>query len=465
MALTVSVDEIVQGSRNPLLAVKPHWKRVRLGDVASVLNGFAFKSSQFSKGDGTPLIRIRDVGNSKTETNYVGEADIRYIVEPGDLLIGMDGDFNCARWRGPRGLLNQRVCKVSLRSNDYDERFLDYALPGYLKAINGATSSVTVKHLSSRTIEDIPLPCPPRREQEEIVAELEKQFSRLDEAVANLKRVKANLKRYKASVLNAAVEGRLAPLEADLARPDGGRYETGGTLLDQVLDARRKQWSGKGKYKEPAAPDIDALPSLPNGWTWATIEQLTLDLGNGFGKRSQAGGHPRIVLRLADVVRGEISLKDVRRINCLESDESKYGLSVGDLLILRVNGSPDLVGRIALVRHAPEVLIFCDHFIRARCLSLRLAQWIKIYADTDRFRRFVDVNKVSSAGQNTISQGTLLSFAVPLPPSEEQKRILEQVERTRSIAEALELQLDASFRRSARTREALLAAAFGRTAG
>src|SRR5260221_2731420 len=161
MTLTVSVDEIIENSRNPLLKTRAGWKRVRLGDLASVLNGFAFKSAQFTRDEGMPLIRIRDIGRDATETNYIGDFEERYIVAPGDLLIGMDGDFNCARWKGSRGLLNQRVCKVALRSEEYHPHFLDHVLPGYLKAINDATSSVTVKHLSSRTVEDIPLASPP----------------------------------------------------------------------------------------------------------------------------------------------------------------------------------------------------------------------------------------------------------------------------------------------------------------
>jgi type I restriction enzyme S subunit len=72
-----------------------------------------------------------------------------------------------------------------------------------------------------------------------IVAEIEKQFSRLEEAVANLKRVKANLKRYRAAVLKAAVEGRLVPTEAELARREGRGYETGEQLLARILTERR----------------------------------------------------------------------------------------------------------------------------------------------------------------------------------------------------------------------------------
>jgi type I restriction enzyme S subunit len=111
-------------------------------------------------------------------------------------------------------------------------------------------------------------------QQRRIVAEIEKQFSRLDEAVAGLQRVKANLKRYKAAVLKAAVEGHLVPTEADLSRREGRSYETGAQLLQRILETRRSQWNGKGKYKEPAAPDTNNLPELPEGWVWATVDQL-----------------------------------------------------------------------------------------------------------------------------------------------------------------------------------------------
>ena len=117
-----------------------------------------------------PLLRIRDGLDSKTEAFFTGIYEDLYLVQPGDLVVGMDGDFNCALWRGPEAVLNQRVCKVSPDERLYCKQFLSYALSGYLRAINGATSSVTVKHLSSRTVQEIPLPLPPRAEQDKIVA-------------------------------------------------------------------------------------------------------------------------------------------------------------------------------------------------------------------------------------------------------------------------------------------------------
>ena len=119
---------------------------------------------------------------------------------------------------------------------------------------------------------------PPLAEQHRIVAEIEKQFSRLDASVAALKRVQANLKRYRASVLKAACEGTLVPTEAELARTEGRDYEPADRLLERILAERRahceSQDKRRGQYKEPAAPDTSDMPQLPEGWVWATLPQL-----------------------------------------------------------------------------------------------------------------------------------------------------------------------------------------------
>jgi type I restriction enzyme S subunit len=460
MSLTIPVSEIVERNNNPLLCKHASWGRILLGDIATIQNGCAFASSQFSKDGDMPLIRIRDVGKEETDTKYSGEYDEAYVVNPGDLLVGMDGDFNCARWRGPRGLLNQRVCRIKLTSDVYHPKLLDYVLPGYLKAINDNTSSVTVKHLSSKSIAEIPLPLPPMDQQELIVAEIEKQFSRLDEAVAGLKRGRANLKRYKASVLKAAVEGKLTE-EWRKAHPN---VESGAELLKRVLTKRKKKWEEKNsgkKYKEPVAPDTSNLPELTKGWVWASLDQLSADMMNGFGKRSQGIGQPRIVLRLADVVDGAISLADARKINCSDNETVKYSLSADDLLILRVNGSSALVGRFVSVHHnIVSKTLFCDHFIRLRAVEPLTASWLRIYADCERFRRFIDHNKVSSAGQNTISQGSLAPFAFPLPPLEELEQIRLMLSAAESEIHKISESLGVSMQRAERLRQAILRKAF-----
>ncbi|MBK9237257.1 MAG: hypothetical protein IPO19_15270 [Rhodoferax sp.] len=159
---------------------------------------------------------------------------------------------------------------------------------------------------------DISVPCPALEKQREIVAELEKQFSRLDEAVANLQRVKANLKRYKASVLKAAVEGRLVETEATRARREGRTFETGEQLLQRLLEVRRARPKGKSKYKEPASPNLEAVTVLPDGWAWASVEQVVYHLTDGDHQAPPQTDSGVPFLVIGNVRTGEIDLTDTR---------------------------------------------------------------------------------------------------------------------------------------------------------
>lgn len=200
MSLGVHPREIVSASTSPLLAAHHSWGRVEVGEIAEILNGYAFSSAHFNKsGKGMPLLRIRDVGGDGfTDAYYDGGFDDRYVVEPGELVIGMDGDFRIAAWNGRPAVLNQRVCKLTVRDPArYDERFLLHVLQGYLDAIHEVTSSVTVKHLSSKTVAQIPVPDPPLGEQRRIVEVVESHLSQLQAGVGSLQRVRRNLTRMR----------------------------------------------------------------------------------------------------------------------------------------------------------------------------------------------------------------------------------------------------------------------------
>ena len=452
MALTVSLDDIV-ASGNSLLAIKPHWQRVRLGDVGQVLNGYAFKAELFTREGGMPLIRIRDVGSAASETFYSGDYDERYVVNAGDLLVGMDGDFNCARWRGPRSLLNQRVCKITVDEALYLPRFLDYVLPGYLKAINDATSSITVKHLSSRTIQDIPLPLPPMEEQCEIVAELEKQFSRLDEAVANLQRVKANLKRYKASVLKAAVEGRLVETEATLARREGRTYETGEQLLQRILEERRAKWAGRGKWKAPEPPTTDA--TLPDGWTWASVDQLA-DVGTGATpKRDRAaywddGDVPWVT---SSVVNGDYVDQASEFVTKLALAETNLTLYPIGTLLIAMYGEGKTRGKCTELRIPAST----NQALAALQVDSSIRGYLRHFLELN----YEEMRKFASGGvQPNLNLGLVRAVCVPLPPLAEQARIVAEVDRHLSILREVEVEVDANLQRAQALRQATLAKAF-----
>lgn len=148
---------------------------VSLGQLAEITSGFAFKSELFNtSGEGLPLVRIRDVVDGKSDTYYSGEYKPEFIVEMNDALIGMDGQFNLARWRGGKALLNQRVCKVKVIDDRLDQNYLLRFLPSVLKDIEDKTPFVTVKHLSVKTLREIEIPLVPISEQRRIASILDK---------------------------------------------------------------------------------------------------------------------------------------------------------------------------------------------------------------------------------------------------------------------------------------------------
>lgn len=143
----------------------------KLIDVANVLYGFPFNSKEFTEDSNhIPLIRIRDVKPAKASTFYTGEYSEDYIIRRGDILVGMDGNFNLEKWNDRDGLLNQRVCKINSKNETIVlNGFLYHLLGPVFKAIEDELHSGTVIHLSAARINKLSIPVPPIEVQEEIV--------------------------------------------------------------------------------------------------------------------------------------------------------------------------------------------------------------------------------------------------------------------------------------------------------
>ena len=163
-----------------------------LPEVCTIQYGFPFDSAKFSDSNGMPLIRIRDVVRGYSETYTTEEYKSEYIVHENDLLIGMDGEFNIAKWGKTPALLNQRVCRLAPKDS-IDKDYLFYFMPVALKRIEEKTPFVTVKHLSAKELNKIEIPVLPLEEQrkiaetlskvDELIAFRDQQLAKLDELV------------------------------------------------------------------------------------------------------------------------------------------------------------------------------------------------------------------------------------------------------------------------------------------
>ncbi|MDR4481026.1 MAG: restriction endonuclease subunit S, partial [Nitrospira sp.] len=189
---------------------------------------------------------------------------------------------------------------------------------------------------------------PEAQEQERIVAEIEKQFSRLDEAVANLKRVKANLKRYKAAVLKAAVEGKLA--------------------------------------------------AAKESWKQAELGDIATSIRNGYSKKPEAERGTRI-FRISAVRPMELDTNDVRYLSGTPADYKSFLVEPGDVLFTRYNGSRDYVGVCARVPASLVPTVYPDKLIRVRVpTSQLLPEFLVILASTGRAREYIESKIRTTAG-------------------------------------------------------------------
>lgn len=191
--------------------VPANWCWIEMGKLVSMKNGFPFDSKRFSsESEGRrPLIRIRDVLKGKTVTFTDENCPEEYIIHWGEILIGMDGDFNVAKWKSEDALLNQRVCCIESGSELLLDNYLFYYLPSLLEKINESTPSVTVKHLSTKTLNLTSFPLPPLAEQHRIVERIESLFAKLDEAKEKAQAAIDDFELQKPAILHKAFTGEL----------------------------------------------------------------------------------------------------------------------------------------------------------------------------------------------------------------------------------------------------------------
>lgn len=177
---------------------------VRFVDYANVLYGCPFDASKFTDDSAyIPLIRIRDVLPGKAGTYYKGDYSADYIIKKGDILVGMDGNFNLGVWDDIDGVLCQRVCKLYTKD---ETRLLNGFIRHYMKPvfrqIEEATAGGSVKHLSAKTINSIQIPLPPLPVQEEIVRILDAFASYTAELQAELQARKEQYNYYRDKLLS-----------------------------------------------------------------------------------------------------------------------------------------------------------------------------------------------------------------------------------------------------------------------
>jgi len=476
-------------------AIPPGWAVARLPQLVApggrFVDGDWVESKDQDPKGAIRLTQLADVGDGvwrNRSSRFLTPEKARElrctILERGDVLVARMPDplgRSCLFPGNSQDCVTVvDVCVVRPAHDGVSARWLSHFInaPHFRSAIYRLQSGSTRKRISRKNLGTVELLMPPTNEQHRLADAIDSYFTRLDDAVATLERVQRNLKRYRASVLKAAVEGRLVPTEAELARAEGRDYEPAPVLLERILAERRRRWEEaelgkmkakgktpkddkwKAKYAEPVAPDVAGLPVLPDGWCWVSIDQLAQLVRNGYSTKPGPEGAVRI-LRISAVRPMSVDFADARWLPGTPEDYSRDLVEPGDLLFTRYNGSPALVGVSGLVRSVDRPTVHPDKLIKVRFLASELdPAYLELATNTGASRRFVERRTRTTAGQAGISGGDIKQMPVPLPPRAEQSQISDETERLLTLADRAREALVANALRTARLRQSILKWAF-----
>lgn len=270
--------------------------------------------------------------------------------------------------------------------------------------------------------------------------ELSDNWARISQYFGTLFTTEASIDALKQTILQLAVMGKLVPQDPD--------DEPASELLKRIEQEKAELVKqGKIKKQKPLPPVSDEEKSfeLPDGWEWTTMQGLYPEFQNGLSSRGSSSGKDSIVIRLADIKDWKVSFADTRAIAITDSEKQKYCLDKNDILIVRVNGSADIVGGFVLYDDDQNVC-YCDHFIRLRLPYKRVIDenYLILVASSPLIRRKINNLFITTAGQKTVNQTHISSLLFPLPPYKEQNCIVARVNELFSLCEQLKLRLQSA---------------------
>ena len=320
------------------------------------------------------------------------------------------------------------------------------------------TGAVGQKRVPKRYLETKRFPLAPLNEQRRIVEKIETLFARLEKGEAALREVQKLLARYRQSVLKAAVTGQLT---ADWRAENAHRLEHGRDLLARILQTRRETWQGRGKYKEPAEPDTTDLPELPEGWVWASVEQLANVMG-GLTKNKKRQEMPlrKPMLRVANVYQNRLDLDDIHQTGVTENECGRVLLEELDLLVVEGNGSKDQIGRMAVWRNEIPDAVHQNHLIKVRMTEKGLVEFALSWFQSPNGRQNIEKVASSTSGLYTLSISKIEALVIPIPSLLEIAEINQLVDDTFSKIAHLEAWCETELTRSAALRQSILKDAF-----
>lgn len=370
--------------------VPENWVWVRLGAIAEIVTGGTpSKKHPEYYGGNFPFYKPSDLDQGRLTydaSEYLSEEGkkVSRIIPKNSTAVCCIGSIGKCGYLMCEGTTNQQINSAIPKINSL---CLYYYLctENFVQELLSMASATTIAIVNKSKMESCAFPLPPLSEQQRIVERIEELFAKLDEAKERLQEVADSFAVRKAAILHKAFTGELT-----------------------------KQWRWENGVSDES-------------WEEKKFDDCIEKMQNGLSKRKGDEGNNIGVLRLANLSEDDLVLDDLRYILLTEKEEKNYLLSKDDVIMIRVNGSKDNVAR-QIVINTDEKLAFCDHIIRIKYDPNIVARYVMYFSKTNAYRKYVEDNMVSSAGQNTISRKGLASLVIPLPSIEEQHEIVRLID-------------------------------------
>jgi len=382
--------------------IPSHWRLARIKESAKVINGYPFDSKLFEPSQGIPLVRIRDISSSRTEVGYVGIVPPESLISDGDVLIGMDGDFNVAKWKGGVAALNQRV--ACIRATNYRvQNFVFYALPFSMKIINDLTYYTTVKHLSSTDIVKTRFAFPPENELVRIVDFLDHETTKIDTLIEKQQQLIQLLKEKRQAVISHAVTKGLSSL-------NGG---ANAKLRDSGVE-----WLGE----------------VPEHWISCTLRRYANfvdgDRGSEYPNEKDFTTEGVVFLSSKNIVEERLDLAEVKFISREKFNALNRGKALDGDLIVKVRGSVGRIGELAKFDTSEHG--YHTAFINAQMMIIRtksglLTNYLRFISQSLYWTEQLAVGAYGTA-QQQLSNDVFSNLCLVVPPEEEQRMIVKKLE-------------------------------------
>lgn len=417
------------------------WTDATLTEIAQIFMGQSPASSLInSDKKGLPFFQ------GKTEFTDVYPLVNKYCEEPSriaekdDILLSVRapvGPVNIAKVRSGFG----RGLSAIRGYTGIDYKFLFYQLRSIEKHIESLGTGSTFSGINRDKVESLLINIAPQKEQIRIIYKLEELFSELDAGVKELKAAQTKLSQYRQSLLKSAVEGSLT--QQWRAQNSAQVQETGEQLLARILKQRREQWlqqklaefTEKGKtppknwqnnYPEPVQPYTTDLPKLPEGWVWASVDQLAVNKRYGSSSKTNDDSSGVPVLRMGNIQDGKLDYSNLKYLPVDHKEFPDLLLNDGDLLFNRTN-SAELVGKSAIYRDIGKPVSYASYLISVTFTEHFLPEIAAHYINSVLGKKWLAEVMNQTAGQANVNGTKLGDLAIPLPPVTEQLALIQEI--------------------------------------